>query len=66
MHFIFSNPIMEKSGQTNYWFGLKTEIDFFLPDIVSLCSPFFICFNKVVSFFKTVPETVCLQLVKAR
>lgn len=26
--------VMEKSGQTNYWFGLKTEIDFFLPDNV--------------------------------
>ena len=26
--------VMEKTGQTDYWFGMKTQVDFFLPDDV--------------------------------
>lgn len=26
--------VAEKSGQTNYWLGMKTDVDFFLPDDV--------------------------------
>lgn len=26
--------VKEKSGQINYWFGMKTDVDFFLPDDV--------------------------------
>lgn len=28
--------IYEKTGETNYWFGMKTEVDFFLPDDVQV------------------------------
>ena len=49
---IQNGDVMEKSGQTNYWFGMKTEVDFFLPDDVGKQGGNYTSQNKPMRFYE--------------
>ena len=49
---IQNGDVIEKSGQTNYWFGMKTEVDFFLPDDVGKQGGNYTSQNKPMRFYE--------------